>query len=55
MVHAAKALALTGPDLATSSSLLAKAKAEWEVAMAEEPYVCPIPEHVMPGNTSSAR
>lgn len=48
MVHAAKALASTGLDLATSPSLLATAKGEWKDAMGKDPYVCPIPEHVKP-------
>ncbi len=41
MVHAAKALASTGLDLATSPSLLAKATAEWKAARGDDPYVLP--------------
>jgi len=55
MVHAAKALASTGLDLATSPSLLAKATAEWKAARGDDPYVCPIPENVMPGALHSSK
>lgn len=55
MLHAAKALASTGLDLATSPHLLSKARAEWEAAMKDEPYVCPIPATVMPGIRPSVK
>ncbi|WP_320203279.1 M20 family metallopeptidase [Agrobacterium rosae] len=48
MVHAAKTLAATGLDLATSTGLLAHAKAEWREKIQNEPYVCPIPVHISP-------
>ncbi|WP_416409101.1 M20 family metallopeptidase [Agrobacterium rosae] len=48
MVHAAKTLAATGLDLATSPELLAHAKAEWREKIQDEPYVCPIPVHISP-------
>lgn len=48
MIHAAKALAATGLDLVTSPGLLADAKAEWAEKTQEEPYVCPIPDHISP-------
>ncbi len=48
MVHAAKTLAATGLDLATSPELLAHAKAEWREKIQDEPYVCPIPVHMSP-------
>lgn len=51
MVHAAKALAATGLEFATSPQLLNEAKAEWQTAMQDEPYVCPIPDEILP-NTS---
>ncbi|WP_332305616.1 M20 family metallopeptidase [Rhizobium sp. GR12] len=48
MIHAAKALAATGLDLVTSPRLLAHVKAEWFEKIQEEPYVCPIPDHISP-------
>ncbi len=51
MVHAAKALAATGLDLATSPQLLNEAKAEWQTAMQDEPYVCPIPDEILPSTS----
>lgn len=48
MIHAAKTLSATGLDLATSPELLASAKAEWLEKIKEEPYVCPIPDHISP-------
>ncbi|WP_320198718.1 M20 family metallopeptidase [Agrobacterium sp. rho-13.3] len=48
MIHAAKAMAATGLDLMTSTQLLNDAKAEWLEKIKEQPYVCPIPEDVMP-------
>ncbi|MES5047500.1 M20 family metallopeptidase [Rhizobium nepotum] len=48
MIHAAKALAATGLDLVTSPQLLAHAKAEWVEKIQDEPYVCPIPDHISP-------
>jgi aminobenzoyl-glutamate utilization protein B len=48
MIHAAKAMAATGLELMTSTQLLNDAKAEWLEKIKEQPYVCPIPEDVMP-------
>ncbi|MBP1862219.1 M20 family metallopeptidase [Rhizobium herbae] len=48
MIHAAKALAATGLDLATSPELLADAKEEWLEKTREQPYVCPIPDYISP-------
>lgn len=48
MIHAAKALATTGLDLLTSPALLAKVQAEWSEKISQEPYVCPIPDHIQP-------
>ncbi|MFJ6325107.1 MULTISPECIES: M20 family metallopeptidase [unclassified Rhizobium] len=49
MAHAAKTLAVTGLSLMTSPSLLAEARAEWREKTEGKPYICPIPENVMPG------
>jgi aminobenzoyl-glutamate utilization protein B len=49
MVHAAKVLAATGLDLVMSEELRFEARAEWEGKMDGQPYVCPIPEAIKPG------
>lgn len=49
MVHAAKVLAATGLDLVMSEELRYEARAEWEDKMDGQPYVCPIPEDIKPG------
>lgn len=50
MVHAGTAMARCAMELITDAALLAEAKAEHREALAEEPYVCPIPEGVgVPG------
>lgn len=48
MIHASKAMAATGLDLITSPQLLADVKAEWDEKIKEQPYVCPIPDHISP-------
>ena len=50
MTHAATAMARCAMELITDAALLAEAKAEHAESLAEEPYVCPIPEGVgVPG------
>jgi len=46
MVHAGTAMARCAAELIADAALLAAAKAEHAEAVAEEPYVCPIPEGV---------
>lgn len=53
MAHAAKALATTGLSLMTTPELLAAAKAEWADKTEGQAYICPIPDHVMPGSVHS--
>lgn len=48
MLHAAKALALTALDVVHSPELLAQAKAELQEKTGGKPYVCPIPDDVVP-------
>ncbi len=47
MTHAATVIASTGLDLFTDEELLASARAEHTVTLAETPYVCPIPPGVV--------
>ena len=48
MVHAAKIMAATGRTLFTKPEVLAAAKAEHARHLAAEPYICPMPEEVLP-------
>ncbi len=48
MVHAAKVMAATGRRLFEDVALLARAKAAHRKALEAEPYVCPLPDEVMP-------
>lgn len=48
MIHAAKAMAMTGRDLITRPDLLAAARAEHAAHLAREPYRCPMPPEVTP-------
>ena len=48
MLLAAKTIALTGAKLMADSDLLARAKREFDGRIAQQPYVCPIPEGVKP-------
>jgi len=48
MLLAAKAIALTGAKLMTDGELLACAKREFDGRIAQQPYLCPIPEGVTP-------
>ncbi|MBC7137862.1 MAG: amidohydrolase [Defluviimonas sp.] len=48
MVHAAKIMAATGRALFAAPELLAAAKAEHARHLAADPYVCPMPDEVLP-------
>jgi aminobenzoyl-glutamate utilization protein B len=48
MEHAAKVMAGTGRRLFEDPALLARAKAAHRRALEAEPYVCPLPDEVMP-------
>ena len=48
MTHAATAMARCAQELIADAALLAAAKAEHAEALAEEPYICPIPPEVRP-------
>ncbi len=48
MEHAAKVMASTARQLFESPALLAAAKAEHDARLAAHPYVCPMPDDVMP-------
>lgn len=48
MTHAATAMARCAQELIADAALLAAAKAEHAEALAEEPYICPIPPKVRP-------
>jgi aminobenzoyl-glutamate utilization protein B len=48
MVHTAKVMAGTAIDLLTRPDLLARAKADYAERTSETPYVCPLPDDVMP-------
>ncbi|MDE3027059.1 MAG: amidohydrolase [Paracoccaceae bacterium] len=48
MEHAAKVMASTARQLFESPALLAAAKAEHDARLAAHPYICPMPDDVMP-------
>jgi aminobenzoyl-glutamate utilization protein B len=48
MAHAAKLMARTAERLLADPALLAEARAEHAARLAAEPYVCPMPDDVMP-------
>ena len=48
MLHAAKAMALTGADFVLDPALLQRAKDEFAESTKGRPYQCPIPPHVQP-------
>jgi aminobenzoyl-glutamate utilization protein B len=50
MLHAAKALAATALDVFHDPGLLERAKAEFHVKTEGKPYLCPIPDDVLPAS-----
>ncbi|MBA2776800.1 MAG: amidohydrolase [Chloroflexia bacterium] len=48
MLHAAKAMAMTGADFVLDPDLLQRAKDEFAESTKGRPYQCPIPAHVQP-------
>ena len=54
MLHAAKALAATALDVIHDPELLARAKAEFHVKTEGKPYLCPIPDDVVPASQRSS-
>jgi len=48
MLHAAKAMAMTGADFILDPALLQRAKDEFAESTKGRPYQCPIPAHVQP-------
>jgi len=48
MLHAAKAMAMTGADFVLDPDLLQRAKDEFAKSTKGRPYQCPIPAHVQP-------
>ena len=48
MIHAAKAMAIAAANLISDPELIAAAKADFDAATKDQPYVSPIPEHVQP-------
>jgi aminobenzoyl-glutamate utilization protein B len=48
MVYAAKVMGTLGRRLIVDADLLARAKQEHQQQLAEEPYICPIPDDVQP-------
>ena len=48
MLHAAKAMAITGADLIQDPGLLQRARDEFAESTKGRPYQCPIPPHVSP-------
>ena len=48
MMYAAKVMAIAAAELALSPALLERARQEFEAALAQTPYVCPIPPEVGP-------
>jgi aminobenzoyl-glutamate utilization protein B len=53
MLHAAKALAATALDVIHNPELLAQPKAEFHVKTEGKPYLCPIPDDVVPASQRS--
>ena len=53
MLHAAKALAASALDVFHDPDLLARAKAEFHVKTEGKPYLCPIPDEVLPASQRS--
>jgi aminobenzoyl-glutamate utilization protein B len=54
MVHVAKVMAGTALDVLKDEVLLARAKADHQAKLARSPYVCPLPEDLMPPIQMSA-
>ncbi len=48
MLHAAKAMAMTGADFILDPALLQRARDEFAESTKGRPYQCPIPAHVQP-------
>ena len=48
MLLAAKTIALTGAKLMADSELRARAKREYDGRIAQQPYICPIPQGITP-------
>jgi aminobenzoyl-glutamate utilization protein B len=51
MVHVAKVMAATAVDVLADPLLLSQAKAEHDARLARTPYVCPLPEGLVPSLT----
>jgi aminobenzoyl-glutamate utilization protein B len=51
MVHVAKVMAATAADVLGDPLLLSQAKAEHDARLARTPYVCPLPEGLVPSLT----
>jgi aminobenzoyl-glutamate utilization protein B len=50
LIHAAKIMALAAIDLYTEPTHLKKIREEFEVSTKNQPYQCPIPDHVQAPN-----
>ncbi|MCJ7624130.1 MAG: amidohydrolase [Anaerolineaceae bacterium] len=50
MLHAAKTMALAAIDLYTDPMHIKKAREEFEANTKDQPYKCPIPDHIQPPN-----
>ncbi|MBV1833276.1 M20 family metallopeptidase [Novacetimonas pomaceti] len=48
MIHAAKVMAATARDVLMAPALLERVKADHDSRLAQEPYVCPMPDEVVP-------
>jgi aminobenzoyl-glutamate utilization protein B len=48
MVHVAKVMAGTAIDALKNPDIIAQAKADHQARLAESPYICPLPDDVMP-------
>jgi len=48
MLLAARTIGLTGAKLMADPELLARARREFDGRIAQQPYLCPIPEGVKP-------
>jgi aminobenzoyl-glutamate utilization protein B len=48
MLHAAKTMAVAALDLYSDPTLLKKVRQEFEKAINEFPYKCPLPDHIQP-------
>jgi aminobenzoyl-glutamate utilization protein B len=48
MIYAARAMALFGLKVLTEPNIVKEAKAEFDIEAAGEPYICPIPDGILP-------